>query len=197
MSAPESISSTTVVIDALTLAKSAAARDYAFRQRRLSRLTGMVVSDQPALDVNLQFELQGGKPLIHGRVGGAVELICQRCMQPMQFELNEQFSLLVCDTDELSTEDEDAEIEVTVNQWDEWLADATRIDVVELIEEQVILALPLVPRHDDKLACIAVIDGSQTTAEDVPDRIKEAVAATNDDVGMRRPFANLRELLNK
>src|SRR6185369_658291 len=96
MPASESIHPAPIVIDALTLARSGAGCDYQFRQRLFSRLTGLVVSDQPALDVSLRCDLARGKPFVHGQLQGAVELVCQRCMQPMLLALDEKFELLIC-----------------------------------------------------------------------------------------------------
>jgi uncharacterized metal-binding protein YceD (DUF177 family) len=65
------------------------------------------------------------------------------------------------------------------------LGDAERLPVAELIEEQVLLGLPLVPMHATAAEC-GVADAAPDAGRDVP-----AVDET------QKPFANLRELLDK
>jgi uncharacterized protein len=65
------------------------------------------------------------------------------------------------------------------------LGDPERLSVTDLIEEQLLLGLPLVPMHEDEADCgdAAAADGADeqdSTAEE-----------------KQRPFANLRELLDK
>lgn len=199
MSVPEPNSRAPVIIDALTLARSGAGYDYRFQQHHFSRLSGLVMSEQPSLDVKLQFDLQRDKPIIRGQLQGTVELVCQRCMALLQYPLDEQFALWVVEAattssdhpDELAADHELADME-------EWVADATRIDVVELVEEQIILALPLVAKHDDESVCaklrtgkVADVGSGPEAAGWKPERKADAGETT------RRPFANLRVLLNK
>ena len=66
------------------------------------------------------------------------------------------------------------------------LGDAERLSVVELIEEQVLLGLPLVPMHETAAECGAV-RAAPGGAADEPAAVEET----------QRPFANLRELLEK
>jgi uncharacterized protein len=66
--------------------------------------------------------------------------------------------------------------------FDPILGDAERLPVAEVIEEQVLLGLPLVPMHSQGAGCRR--DGvSNATPGEATDR--------------QRPFANLRELLDK
>jgi uncharacterized protein len=66
------------------------------------------------------------------------------------------------------------------------LGDAERLSLVELIEEQVLLGLPLVPMHGTAAECGAAL---AALAAD------QGEAAADDE--KQRPFANLRELLDK
>jgi len=189
-----------LVIDGLTLARTGAECNYQFRDQRFERLTGLVVSDQPALDVTLRMGLLQGKPFVRGQLQGAVELICQRCLRPMPLLLDESFELLVCGAGEVIADfDDEQEVEHRLAEIDEWVADPTRMDVIELVEEQVILALPLVPKHDDERACsvflaAAATAGGKRLSEELGERIE---IGTDVSEGRRRPFANLRDLLNK
>lgn len=70
-----------------------------------------------------------------------VQLQCQRCLQPMLQTLALERRLrFVRDEDEAARLDEDSE--------DDVLALPPRLDLPALLEDELILALPLVPRHE-------------------------------------------------
>jgi len=193
-----------IIVDALTLAKQGGAFERQFRHRAFTRLDGLVISNKPELDVKLQFDLRRGGPSIKGELHGKVELVCQRCMKTMQHPLNELFDLQVVDAasaasdQKLDDKSDDLEDVMTLSEMDEWIADATHLDVVALVEEQLLLSLPLVAKHDDESHCITIpgtlIDAKRNFVS--KDRRADLKADAGEDL-TRRPFANLRELLNK
>jgi uncharacterized metal-binding protein YceD (DUF177 family) len=63
--------------------------------------------------------------------------------------------------------------------------DAERLSVVEVIEEQVLLGLPLVPMHGTAAECGAVAAALDAVGDE---------AAADEK---QKPFANLRQLLDK
>jgi uncharacterized protein len=70
-----------------------------------------------------------------------VLLQCQRCLQPLTEALNlERRFRFVRNEDEAARLDEESE--------DDVLALPARLDLHELLEDELILALPLVPRHE-------------------------------------------------
>ena len=79
-------------------------------------------------------------PWLHLAARVDVTLQCQRCLQPLAqaLEVDRHFRF-VHDAEEAERQDEVAEEDV--------LALAPRLDVWELLEDELILALPLVPRH--------------------------------------------------
>lgn len=104
------------------------------------RLEQAVEASEGPISVDLVFELQsGGRPVVQGRIQAKVILECQRCLEPATIALNcevsigvvlneEQAELLPADLDPLIVEDE--------------------LKLYELIEDELILALPIVPVHD-------------------------------------------------
>jgi uncharacterized protein len=183
-----------ILIDALSMGRSGEECEYCFRQRHFPRLSGILVSDQPQLDIRLKFDLHGGKPVIHGTLHGRVDLVCQRCMRPMQIEIDESISLTVGKPeDDIGAAQ--IEIENEMSETDDWYADPTRLNVVELVEEQVILALPLVPKHEDESDCV-VVQSNSSKARGKPAK-PLGIDGESTRADTQRPFANLRELLNK
>ncbi|MEO8310570.1 MAG: YceD family protein [Caldimonas sp.] len=70
-----------------------------------------------------------------------VTLECQRCLQPMRVPLRATRRIFFVDgEDEAAALDADSE--------DDVLALAPALDLAELIEDELLLALPLVPRHE-------------------------------------------------
>lgn len=199
MSTPEPDTSVCIIIDALQLARNEVYRHYEFRGKRFKGLAGMLVSDEPVLDINLHFGLQQGKTAISGQLTGVVELVCQRCLNSMPYSLDERFALLLSNAEEtkLGSDVED-DMEYQSSEWEEWVADATRVDLAQLVEEQVILALPLIAKHEDERDCV-VSRPIEDESDDQPDNAgkKLSTSAVVGGTEPRRPFANLRELLNK
>lgn len=87
--------------------------------------------------------VKGGEPelWLALQAGTTVALQCQRCLQPMAEVLAVDCRLrFVADEDEAARLDEESE--------DDVLALTGRLDLQALVEDELILALPLVPRHD-------------------------------------------------
>ena len=71
----------------------------------------------------------------------AVVVACQRCLQPLELALEVDRPIAFA-PDEASAERLDEQNEVDV------LALPHRLDVLELLEDELVLAMPLVPRHE-------------------------------------------------
>lgn len=128
-----------------------------------------------------------------------VWLTCQRCLQPLALTMTLDRRLRFVVGESLA-ETMDAELEDDVLALPRWL------DVRELIEDELLLALPLVPRHDTCPQPLPVavgqsegldeIEGGQVGAEggsgklpgELPDRFTDEFAARPN------PFAVLRGL---
>ena len=86
----------------------------------------------------------GGEPEIwlHLQAHTALQMSCQRCLQPLTVALEVEPHLrFVRGEEQAEALDEDSEDETC------WRCRAT-LDLQELIEDELILALPLVPRHE-------------------------------------------------
>ena len=77
---------------------------------------------------------------VDGELAGAVVLTCQRCMNALELPLHEQFKVVLVQ--------DEAELELEPGGYEAVLADPVRLDLQMLAEDQALLALPLVPRHD-------------------------------------------------
>ena len=82
----------------------------------------------------------GGRPALEVSLRGAVPLTCQRCLRPFRWPVEQTTLLLLArDERELARLDgEDHEHEVILA--------AKPLDAVELVEDELLLTLPFVPR---------------------------------------------------
>lgn len=136
MSKPLIIDSGEFARDGLSLAGEIAVRD-------LARLLGSVQSDAGVIRYTLQGRIDKlQRRCLNLTVSGEVTLLCQRCMQPFAF---------VIDSDsELTLFDNEADIDAASEQ-DEMLEGvlaSREQSVVDLIEDEILLALPLAPKHE-------------------------------------------------
>jgi uncharacterized protein len=109
-----------------------------------SRLKDLLFSPEG----DIQFVLSGGRdmqghPELELHMRGHLQLVCQRCLGSMGFDVDTTARfLLVADESRLpAPEDEREDIDYIV-------ADAP-VDVLTLIEDEVLLSLPLAPAHEN------------------------------------------------
>lgn len=112
----------------------------------LSRLAD-ILSDQSG---ELSYAVRGaldkhGVPKLILSLHGGCHLVCQRCLQSMDYEIQVSTSVMLRDQATLDLLDE-AEGEVE-EEYESILADA-HLDVWSLLEDEIILSLPFAPKHD-------------------------------------------------
>lgn len=148
----------------------------------LSRLADSAAPEAPApswpvVRWALQGETRqpkGGKAQawLHLQAGAQVSLTCQRCLKPVQDVVDVDRWIRFVDTEaEAAALDADSD--------DDVLAMPRHLDARELIEDELLLALPLVPRHD-------------TCPEPLAPAAEEAVA--QEEEAAPHPFAALAAL---
>lgn len=135
---------------------------------RLTRLEGLVGSDGAAKG-SVALSRQGGRIIADVQFSARVTLQCQRCLGPMELDLNGSTSVVLVETE--------GEAAGVPEEFETVLAPHGRLRLAGLIEEELLLALPAAPRH---------------AAGECP-----AEGLTREDAApeVQRPFANLGELL--
>lgn len=114
----------------------------------LKRLTGLLYSGNSTRapgGVRVEFEFvrnEYGLPMIRGRLTTRLELECQRCLGTIEYPLDLEMRLLVDASDDVVR---DSSLDTIYSVED-------CIDIFEVVEDELILAVPLVARHDDR-AC--------------------------------------------
>jgi uncharacterized protein len=109
--------------------------------RSMARFTAQLLNDDGEVEVDLVFERSEGANLrrMRGRVVAHVTLTCQRCLEPMTLDVvAEPDAILLRDGEPDPGLPDEADV-LTVR--------AAPVAVAELIEEELLLALPMVPMH--------------------------------------------------
>ena len=120
---------------------------------------------------------KGGKPQIwlHLTAAGEVSLTCQRCLKPVQEAIDIDRWIRFVDT-----EAEAAALDVDSD--DDVLALPRHLDARELIEDELLLALPLVPRHEVCPEPLPVVhDDVEPEAEERPNPFAKLAALKRSD----------------
>ncbi|MBE0438936.1 MAG: DUF177 domain-containing protein [Gammaproteobacteria bacterium] len=112
----------------------------------LPRLTQSLLSDQGMVDVKMAFDIdEVGTPYMKGEFSVSVSLTCQRCMSAMALDLNVDCLLALVKSER--------KVEGLAEQYEPWLLESNDpVLTSTVIEDELILSLPLVPKHD--IACL-------------------------------------------
>jgi uncharacterized protein len=170
------------------LADSAQLIETEAKLRDFSRLSGVVAADlaslpeaevpaewrQAPVQIRLRFsraDTGGVLPAVEGRVKASVPAVCQRCLGPMQLALDEELKLL------LVAPDQGAD---AAGDFETWELDESTIRPIDILEEALIMAMPLSALHGPGQGCDAPTDAEPTVREE-----------TN------RPFAGLRSQIGR
>ena len=131
------------VIDGLEFARTGSKLQGAWPVALFGRLRDVLRTNEG----NLQYELAGvpeerGRPALRLKVDGVLQLVCQRCLGALEFPLRIDVSLQLAATQaEVDAEPLDAD-------GPEQIVAGREMQVRDLVEDEVLLAIPLAPRHE-------------------------------------------------
>lgn len=107
----------------------------------MQRLKANVVSNNDTVAVNLQFGVdEQGITYLKGHMETKLTLQCQRCMEPFTYEIISDFILGIVNTLD--------EANALPERYEPALAQEGNLALRELIEDEIILNLPIIPRHE-------------------------------------------------
>ncbi|MEM8844786.1 MAG: YceD family protein [Pseudomonadota bacterium] len=144
--------------------------------RDMPRIVDLTHNLETILHVTMVFSKSSLQfPLVKGTIQGQVVQICQRCLGDVAIDIDQEFELLLVGPD--STELASQEGHELFEYQDQY------ISTIELIEDETILALPIVAKHKTLEECDAV---ARKWIEE-----KEYKPA---DIKGENPFASLKNL---
>ena len=110
-------------------------------------------------------------PVVSGKLKTRYQLACKNCLKPLNKEIKLPLALILCS---------DGDTESEINGYDFWELSDDKIKIHDLIEEVLIMNVPLYAKHDDRKNCITFNE---------PQVTKQTTLVS--------PFAGLRNQLNK
>jgi uncharacterized protein len=105
-------------------------------------------------------------PSLAGRATTVLGAVCQRCLEPLDLRVETEFGILFADRDDDAAD---------ASGYETWTLEDGRVRLHDVVEESLVMALPLAPVHDSPVACGPLADSLKS---DEPETV--------------RPFADLR-----
>ena len=164
-----------------SLVGTEAAIDFSIPLTELPRVVGELTSADGEATGQVRFSRQLGQAVADLEVEAAPEVVCQRCMQAMRWPVNVK-SRIALVSDYAAADKVPGELEV-------FLVEGDSLSVRDLVDEEVLLALPHVPRHGE---------GSECADSEV--RLPGQEGETSEEAAehqVQKPFAQLGELLKR
>jgi uncharacterized protein len=200
--------------DVFEFARSGRQAAGAVRVSQLPRMLNEVPADAPDRDTQFTWQIEGAtqpelqddgtegpQPYLRLALHGAAWIECQRCLAPYEqaFDVDAAYRLVATEAEADAFPLDEDEIEVIVG--------SSQFDLVDLIEEELLLSLPLVPKHDvcpavhDSLASGAAgelaldpSEGEDAEEDENGGESRASGAEQQDAPGKPNPFAALETL---
>lgn len=107
---------------------------------KLNRLQDFLVDDQGDTQVEIQFgHDEQGTPLLRGKFQAQVRMTCQRCMNPVDVDVHNEFELGIAFSDEQAKH--------LPRHYEPIITEADSLELLPVIEDEVILSLPMFAYH--------------------------------------------------
>ncbi len=151
-----------------------------------ARLDDMLEGGEGGVDIELRFHIDHQKlRRIDGRVRAAVRVCCQRCLQPMPFEIDSSFAVAAVWSDEDAGH--------LPRDVDPYIVGEEPQDLRELVEDELIVSLPYISYHDSGPCAEQALQRSDEQA--ARDREIAAEKPQQDDASSKaNPFSVLEQL---
>jgi uncharacterized protein len=151
--------------------------DFSLSLAELPRLRSRLASVEGTVHGLVHFERESRLPVAQVSMSGSATLLCQRCLQKMQVPVQTSARVALIYSE--------ADVSRVPEYLEPMLATEGRISIAELVEEELMLFLPIVPLHENASEC-AVEPSTPLLAAD-----QEEQPTT------QKPFEQLQELLKR
>ncbi len=141
---------------------------------KLACLNKGLVSNEGSVTAKLKFGYCVGFACLKGSVSATLVTECQRCLKPMQTEVTGRFKFALVNNED--------EFELLPEELEPYLLEGEEQSIIELIEDELLLSLPMVVVHET--ACSNYMNKQNS-------KIKIAVMAEKE---ASHPFAALKNL---
>ena len=109
---------------------------------RLERVAACTADQQGQIQANFSFSIdRAGRRRIRGQAQTRLMLTCQRCLEPVATDLKEDIDLVLVDDEEVARQLD--------KEFEPWICEDYRIILAELLDEQLLLGMPIVSIHEN------------------------------------------------
>lgn len=130
-------------VDPIRFAENAITLEGILLIKNLPRLCSTLDSDEGDIDLKLTFRKDEQKiPTIRINLSAFLPMKCQRCMESFKYEIIDDFVLGVVNSEEQADE--------LPERLDPVFAKDGELFLGDMIEEEILVRLPIVPMHDSK-----------------------------------------------
>ncbi|HFD12343.1 MAG TPA: metal-binding protein [Crenotrichaceae bacterium] len=105
------------------------------------RLSEALIVDEGEVDIIVSFRKDGDIKVVSGHVNAALFVQCQCCLKPVCIQVDRDFLLAIVRSNEQAKRLPDI--------YDPLLLEKERVVFSDLVEDELILAIPDIPRHED------------------------------------------------
>jgi uncharacterized protein len=128
----------------------------------MQRLVKMLNSDTGVVEVEIEFGTDQGRiPFLKGQAKTRVELTCQRCMESFSQDLEARFNLGLVRGE--------SQMQALPKEYDPLQVTEEPMSVYEIVEDELIISLPIVAMHDIKICPAADVLESLGKGKQSPD----------------------------
>ncbi len=111
----------------------------------MERFRTVLADDSGTVESALAFSVdEQSRMKVSGTARAGVQVVCQRCLEPMPLVVEAAFELLLFDNETADDVGSDAVV-----------VERGEVSPLELVEDELILAMPIVTRHGDGEHCAA------------------------------------------
>ena len=145
--------------------------------KQFERLSDLLETADGSVAVALKFhQIKNWRNCVSGHCEAQVKLICQRCLGECEYSISSQIRLGFVEK-ESSIKQLPSDIEPFM------LSDEKVVYLIDLLEDELLLQIPLAPMHKDRDNCNPEMTKYEVSGEEEPETPKQ-----------KNPFAVLKEL---
>ena len=139
---------------------------------RFERLAEIINDHGGEVAARLRFGISAGTRCLDGKVEAELELRCERCLDPVKHRIESDFRFGL-----ITSEDE---AELLPKEYEPLLVTESEQSLIDLVEDELLLSLPIVARHDEECSEI----------------LRKHKIENDAQQDTHRPFAALKDLMN-
>lgn len=141
-----------IEIDPFRLAERGAELEGPLPLAQMQRLATALARPQGEVDVRLRFDIDDMNiPYVRGHIEAVLYLTCQRCLEALEYRVSQELALAWVRADR--------DAERLPLQFEPYIVSELPIRLSDVIEDELLLALPQIPMHEEsRCQATAVIE---------------------------------------